>query len=78
MFLENCIVIDRSRWNSMKRADFNFYDYIIIREDCEIDESPTFTYSIIKSRYDGKLYKGLSEYQLNEHMNDIVLGIFDK
>ena len=59
--------IDRARYRNERTATVMF-DYVIVREE---DNTHTF----LKNRYIGINYSGLTEYQLNEKLNDIAIGI---
>jgi len=67
MILNNMMIIDRNRIEESRKAIIMF-DYVIIREEDN-------TYTFLKNRHNGINYSGLSEYQLNEKLNDIAIGI---
>ena len=67
MILNNMMIIDRNRVEESKRAII-MVDYVIIREEDD-------TYTFLKNRHNGIKYSGLTEYQLNEKLNDIAIGI---
>lgn len=67
MILNNMMIIDRARYTHPNTAIIMF-DYVIIREEDN-------TYTFLKNRHNGINYSGLSEYQLNEKLNDIAIGI---
>ena len=69
MILNNMMIIDRLRYDDLRMftAICNM-DYVIIREEDN-------TYTFLKNRYNGICFSGLTEYQLNEKLNDIVIGI---
>ena len=67
MILNNMMIIDRARYKNEITASVMF-DYVIVREKDN-------TYTFLKNRYNGIKYSGLTEYQLNEKLNDIAIGI---
>ena len=67
MILNNMMIIDRARYTHPSTT-VAMFDYVIIREENN-------TYTFIKNRHNGIKYSGLSEYQLNEKLNDIAIGI---
>lgn len=67
MILNNMMIIDRARYRNERTATVMF-DYVILREEDN-------TYTFLKNRYNGINYSGLTEYQLNEKLNDIAIGI---
>lgn len=66
MILNNMMIIDRNRVEEIRKAIILF-DYVIVREKDN-------TYTFLKNRYNGIKYSGLTEYQLNEKLNDIAIG----
>jgi len=67
MILNNMMIIDRARYRH-ERTSTVMFDYVIVREEDN-------TYTFMKNRYNEINYSGLTEYQLNEKLNDIAIGI---
>ena len=67
MILNNMMIVDRARYRHERTATVMF-DYVIVREEDN-------TYTFLKNRHNGICYSGLTEYQFNEKLNDIIIGI---
>jgi hypothetical protein len=67
VMLNNMMIIDRDRVFHRSVGTLMF-DFVIVRE-------PDNTYTFLKNRYNGINYEGLTEYQLHEKINDMVIGI---
>jgi len=65
--LDNMMIIDRDRI-SHRSVGTLMFDYVIVRE-------PDNTYTFLKNRHNGINYEGLTEYQLHEKINDMLISI---